>query len=242
MVVRAGALRVHAFGGTDGKGGGAGPAVVLCHGFGAPGDDLVGLGSSIPTARDVRWFFPEAPLEIDFGFGQTGRAWWPIDMMALQEAMLRGRRDALADATPDGMFEARDALGEALMSLEATHGLDPSRTIVGGFSQGSMVTTELTLFGARRYAGLVVLSGTLLCRDRWEAAARERLAAFPILMTHGRRDPILPFAWAEAMREVFERNQAALRWVAHGGAHEIPRLALEGLATFVNDVLSPDVG
>jgi phospholipase/carboxylesterase len=225
-------------GGIDGRGGGSGPAIVLCHGFGAPGDDLVGLASAFDLPPEVRWFFPEAPLELDLGFGQRGRAWWPIDMMALQEAMLRGQRDALADVTPPGMFEARDALAEALRSLEATHGLDPERTIVGGFSQGSMVTTELTLFGPRRYAGLVVLSGTLLCRDRWEPAASERADGLPVLMTHGRRDPILPFAWAEVLRATFEHAKAKLTWVAHAGGHEIPRPALQAFATFLGETLT----
>ena len=51
---------------------GEGPAVLLCHGFGAPGDDLAALARVVDAGPGVRWFFPEAPLALDWG----GRAWW----------------------------------------------------------------------------------------------------------------------------------------------------------------------
>ena len=235
--IEAGGLTVHVAGGADGLGGGDGPAIVLCHGFGAPGDDLVALSGALPVPPGTRWFFPEAPLTIDFGFGQTGRAWWPIDMMALQEAMLRGRRDALSTTTPDGLHEARRALAGCLEALGATHGIVRNSTLVGGFSQGSMLATELALSEGEPFAGLVVLSGTLLCRDRWEPMARAHAAGLHVLMTHGRRDPILPFAWAEDLRAVLAAAGADVTWVPHAGAHEIPRLALEGLAAFAKATL-----
>ena len=235
--IEAGGLTVHVAGGTDGLGGGDGPAVVLCHGFGAPGDDLVALADAIPVPRGTRWFFPEAPLTIDFGFGQTGRAWWPIDMMALQEAMLRGRRDALSTTTPDGLHEAREALARCLEALGRSHAIVRKTTLIGGFSQGSMLATELALSEGERFAGVVLLSGTLLCRDRWEPMARAHAAGLPVLMTHGRRDPILPFAWAEDLRGVLEAAGAQVTWVPHAGAHEIPRLALEGFAAFARTTL-----
>src|SRR5690349_5665654 len=87
-----GPLQVHRAGGSDRRGGGDGPAILLCHGFGAPGDDLVSLAQVIDTGAGVRWFFPEAPRTVDFGHGMTGRAWWLIDMMRRQELILRGRR------------------------------------------------------------------------------------------------------------------------------------------------------
>ena len=76
---------------------GDGPAILLCHGYGAPGDDLVPLGRVIDAGSGVRWFFPEAPLEVDLGFGRP-RAWWPIDMMRMQVSnshieIVNGKRD-----------------------------------------------------------------------------------------------------------------------------------------------------
>ena len=106
-VLKAGPLKVAASGGSDRNGGGDGPAVLLCHGYGAPGDDLVSLARAVDAGRDVRWFFPEAPLAIDLGYGMTGRAWWPIDMVRLQTMVMRGERASLMQETPDGLFAAR---------------------------------------------------------------------------------------------------------------------------------------
>src|SRR5580698_9241141 len=93
-------LRVTALGRGDG------PAILLCHGYGAPGNDLVPLGRVIDAGTGVRWFFPEAPIELPWG----GRAWWNLDLLRLQELALRGQRRLLAGETPDGLDDARAAL------------------------------------------------------------------------------------------------------------------------------------
>jgi phospholipase/carboxylesterase len=217
---------------TSGEGPPGGPAIVLCHGFGAPGDDLVPLARAVDAGRGVRWFFPEAPLEIDFGMGMTGRAWWPIDIERVSEMMMRGQRDALSRETPPGLFEARALLERTIDRLIERHGVVRSKLVVGGFSQGAMVATELSLFAAEPFAGLVVLSGTLLCRDRWSEAARAAAPGISALITHGRADPLLPFEGAEALRDVLAGAGAAVEWVPHGGAHEIPGAALDAFGRF----------
>src|SRR5690349_11153768 len=69
--------------------------VVLCHGFGAPGDDLVPLAPEIvrvapALAASTRFVFPAAPLSLgDMGHGEA-RAWWPIDFVELAHAARGG--------------------------------------------------------------------------------------------------------------------------------------------------------
>jgi phospholipase/carboxylesterase len=227
---------VWATGGEDRQGGGDGPAILLCHGFGAPGDDLVSLARVTPVDRGVRWFFPEALLEIDFGMGMKGRAWWPIDMMRLQEAMQRGEARLLAKETPEGLSRAREALTATLAELERTHGVRRERTILGGFSQGAMLATELALFSPDRpFAGLAILSGTLLSEERWAEAAKTAGPGIHAVMSHGRRDPILPFGGAEALLALLEGAGAHVRFVPHQGQHEIPEAALAGLVELARE-------
>ena len=57
-------LEVRAAGGDDGDGGGDGAAVVLLHGFGAPGDDLVSLAGQLDVPPGTRFFFPEGPISL----------------------------------------------------------------------------------------------------------------------------------------------------------------------------------
>ena len=230
-----GPLRVTATGGADREGGGDGPAIVLCHGYGAPGDDLVSLARVVDGGRELRWFFPEAPLELDLGMGMESRAWWHIDMIRLQEALMRGEARMLAEETPVGLAEARAALESCLDELSSKFGVARERLFLGGFSQGAMLSTELALHADRRFAGLVLMSGTLLSESRWRAAAANTGAQLDVLMSHGRADPLLPFQGAEALRALLEQAGAKVQWVPHGGAHEIPPAVLEGLGKFLRE-------
>jgi phospholipase/carboxylesterase len=231
-VFEAGPLRVRAAGGSDRDGGGPGPAIVLCHGYGAPGDDLCALHRVIDAGPGIRWLFPEAPLSLDVGMGMTGRAWWNIDLSRFEAAMRGGPQPDRTRELPEGMTAAAALLGQCMDALVGEHALDPSRTVIGGFSQGSMITTELTLFGGRDYAGLAILSGTLLCRDRWATAAATRLSAKKVLMTHGKSDPLLPFRDAEALRDVLTAAGADVTFVPFAGQHAIPARALDALGTY----------
>jgi phospholipase/carboxylesterase len=235
-----GPLRVRAAGGTDRRGGGDGPAILLCHGFGAPGDDLVSLARVIDAGPGVRWFFPEAPIELDVGYGMTGRAWWPIDLVRIQERAMRGEVALMRDETPDGLPEASAALEGCIEALVKDHGVARERLVVGGFSQGGMLATEVALAraaeaartGEAAYAGLVVLSGTLLSADRWREALRTGGPLLHVLQSHGRADPLLPFDAAEALRAMLEEAGAKVTWVPHNGQHEIPSGVMERLGAF----------
>lgn len=232
--IQAGPLGVWVTGGDDREGGGDGPAIVLCHGFGAPGDDLVSLARVIDAGRATRWFFPEAPLSLEMGFGPPGRAWWMIDMERIQELMMRGQLRDLAGETPDGLVEAREALEATLVELAKSHGITRARTILGGFSQGAMLSTEVQLHSDEPFAGLAVLSGALISEDRWRPAATLRAKNLHVVASHGRRDPILPFQSGEDLAKLLGDNGAEVKFIPHQGAHEIPPAALQGLADLVS--------
>jgi phospholipase/carboxylesterase len=210
-------------------GDGGGPAVLLCHGFGAPGDDLVGLAGAIDAGPAVRWFFPAAPLALPWG----GRAWWPIDFDRRATLTARGEAGVLRREVPEGLPAARVKLEETIAWLEREQGVRRDQLVLGGFSQGAMLTTDLALAADAPYAGLVVLSGTLICEELWIAAAGQRGSRQHVFMSHGRRDPLLPIADAEALRAILERSGAPVEWVEHDGQHEIPRAVMARLGAFL---------
>jgi phospholipase/carboxylesterase len=208
--------------------------VVLCHGFGAPGTDLVPLAPELlqinpALAERVQFVFPAAPLSLDeFGM-YGGRAWWMIDIERFQAAIERGDARILRNDLPAGLVEARQLLTSVVEELQAQTMLPLSRFLLGGFSQGSMLATDVTLRLPESTAGLCVLSGTLLCEEQWRPLAARR-AGLPVLQSHGTQDPILPFIAAEWLRDMLMESGLPVEFIPFRGMHTIPLEALERLA------------
>ena len=222
-----GPLTVRVVGEPDAKG----PVVVLLHGFGAPGTDLVPLAQALSLPDDVRWVFPAAPIEMSSPmFHMESRAWWLIDMIALEAALASGATRDLSMGTPEGLPEARAQLLETLAAIDAE--LSPTKLVLGGFSQGAMLSLDAALEGATPLAGLALLSGTLLDEARWAAAAPKR-AGLPTFISHGRQDPLLPFAASEAVQELLDAAGVPVEHIGFDGGHEIPPKVLMGLRAFL---------
>jgi phospholipase/carboxylesterase len=200
-------------------GDGDGLVCVLLHGFGAPGTDLVGLADYFRAPPGTRWVFPAAPIEMGGLYGE-GRAWWMIDLMRLERELMSGNPAARAAEVPDGLAEARAAVIALLDELRA-RGVPDDQVVLGGFSQGAMLSLDVALHTERAFAGLVLMSGTLIAQSEWtpRMAARRGLRVF---QSHGQRDPLLPFAVAEELRDLMRGAGLEVTWVPFRGQHEIP--------------------
>lgn len=231
-----GELSARMAGGSDREGGGDGPVVVLLHGFGAPGTDLVPLFRQIRVPPEVRFVFPQAPIPLGPG-PDPGRAWWMIDIERLQRAVVTGKYEDLVNETPPGIDEARAKLVSLLDALERDHGAPRSRVILGGFSQGAMLATDTTLRSPTPPAGLMVLSGSLIARSEWTRLLEQR-KGLPVLQSHGRADPILPFGVAELLRDEFRAAGCELEWIEFNGGHGIPNGVVDAMGRFVQRVFS----
>lgn len=226
---RFGGITVRLAGGDDREGGGDGPLVVLMHGFGAPGTDLVGLWRVLDVPKAVRFAFPEAPHEIA---GMPGaRAWWMLDLQRAERAMAAGPR-SYANEVPPGMEEATDAVVEMLDAMTSSLGVSMEELVVGGFSQGSMAACNAVFTRAVRPAGLVVLSGTPVNLSAWKAGMARR-AGLPVLQSHGEQDPLLSFRAAEELADAMRAASLRNEWIPFRGGHEIPMSVLEALGAFL---------
>ena len=204
--------------------------VVLSHGFGAPGDDLVGLApflldSSETVAATCRFVFPVAPIDLTPMGMPGGRAWWPINMAKLAEVNQTGDYDELTKLLPDGMLAASQQLSDALREMQTQYGLDDSTTVLGGFSQGAMLSTDVALRHGVVPKHLVLFSGTVLCSAEWQQFAAEH-AGCPVLQSHGRQDMVLPFPPAESLRDLLARNGFDVNFCPFNGPHTIPEPVL----------------
>ncbi|MEZ4651163.1 MAG: phospholipase [Candidatus Eisenbacteria bacterium] len=219
--------------------------VLLCHGYGAPGSDLVPIGEELiqaspEIAKEVVFLFPEAPLSLGGFPGFEQRAWWQIDIAALELALARGEARDRKGECPRELDDLRPRLVAILDRERPIEGEDAvlpmDRVIVGGFSQGAMLTTDYLLRSDTAPGGLALLSGTLLCEDAWRVAA-PRAKGTRILQSHGRMDPLLPFFAAEELRDLLSGAGAELRFVPFEGQHEIPLPVFVSLRDFVLDFL-----
>ena len=234
-VDKLGGLTVRLTGGVDGKGGGAGPLVVLLHGFGAPGDDLVALSEYLDAPAGTRFLFPEAPISIPMGFGDS-RAWWMIDMARVQADRAAGKSRDMSNEIPRGLPEARERTKTLLDDIHRKFGADPARTILGGFSQGAMLSCDALLRSTQPYAGLIQLSGTLVAKPEWGPLLAKR-KGLPLFQSHGTQDPILPYVMAERLRDEFLLAGLSVDWQPFRGGHEIPEPVLRKLGSFMLKIL-----
>ncbi len=214
--------------------------VLMCHGFGASGEDLVPLAPELVRLDPAglartRFVFPAAPLDLaQFGI-PGGRAWWPIDMMKLQRASQTGEFRDLRREVPSAMPQVRELLSETVDVLKKETGLGIDRFVLGGFSQGSMATTDLMLHLDTKPGGQIVFSGTLLCEDAWRSRAKG-LAGLRIMQSHGTMDNILPFSLAEELRDLFRDGGAEVDWVPFRNGHTIPGEAMRAAAKLIGAV------
>jgi phospholipase/carboxylesterase len=230
-----GGLNVRLTGGTDDHGGGTGPLVILLHGFGAPGDDLVPLADVLDAPAGTRWLFPEGPLSLDWGIGDS-RAWWIIDFARLQEDRAAGRFRDLAGEIPQGLALARERLQSFFKELSGKLPVDFRRTIIGGFSQGAMLTCDVVLHTDYPFAGLVQLSGNLLAESVWRPLASRR-KGLQVFQSHGIHDDILPHIGAERLRDLLTQAGLLVEWHSFQGGHEIPEVVIRKLGGFLRNVL-----
>jgi phospholipase/carboxylesterase len=202
--------------------------VILLHGWGASGSDLVPLAAEL-AAPGRLFVFPEAPLAGAWG----GRAWWHLDMVALEAARAGGRDRDLRATIPDGLPEARARILALLDEIERRTHLPPSALVLGGFSQGAMLAVDAGLAADPHPAALVALSGTLVSESTWTAALATARPPIPVFLSHGRLDPVLPFRLAEALHALISTSGHPVTWVPFQGGHEIPGDVLVELAAFL---------
>lgn len=209
--------------------------VVLLHGFGAPGEDLVGLAGEVAAPAGTTFVFPEAPLDLGaLGFPVFGdaRAWWMIDVGRWERAARSGDIAGVMNEVPVGLAEARRGLLTLVDALEAS-GTPTSRMVLGGFSQGSMVATDLVLRDPRTFGGLAILSGAPVAFEEWKTRMPER-RGLPVFQSHGSADPILPWRAGEALHRAFEAAGQELRFERFDGGHGIAPSVLHAFGAWLD--------
>ncbi len=202
--------------------------VVLFHGYGADAFDLSPLGEAISSKASPTWIFPNAPLTTEFG----GRAWFPIQLAALEKDWREKNFEERANTRPHGLDRAVAMATEQLDLLP----FPKSQIVLGGFSQGAMVATDLVLASNQTYAGLMILSGSLIDAPNWKTKAQE-LRDFIFLQSHGAEDPVLPVTLARELHQTLQDAGWFGELVEFRGGHEIPTKVIQKMGSYIDERL-----
>lgn len=201
--------------------------VILLHGYGAPGSDLVPLANEIQAPSGSMFLFPQGSLRLgleDPSMGE-GRAWWPIDLMRLQVAMMTRQYDMVAEQLAPGLSDAVDGITRFVTAAGDRYRVALDRIMLGGFSQGAILGLEVALRNRWSLGGLLLFSASLI-DDRGLADRARSLGQLSCVLSHGQLDPILPFSRAEQLHAGLLEAGWSVDWVPFVGGHGIPPEAL----------------
>ena len=197
------------------------PMVVLLHGFGANMRDLVGLCTAIGPEGYV-YIFPSGPLPVQIGLGMTGYAWTPPGDGSTSE---------------DGE-RAQEMLEGLLDEVIDRYTVEPGQVLMGGFSQGGMMTYRMGLPEPDIFGGLAVLSSRIPDTE----GLRVRLPAGrnqAIFISHGTRDTMIPLEDARESKRFLESEGYRPQYAEYEMAHEISQDVMGDLVPWIHRVLPP---
>lgn len=198
--------------------------VVFLHGYGADGNDLLGLADTLgPHLPEAAFYAPDAPEQCagnPFGF-----QWFPIPWMdgSTEEAVAASLETSSQD------------LNEFLDMVLEAEGLTADRLILFGFSQGTMMSLHVAPRRDAAVAGVAGFSGRLLGPEHLQDEIRSKP---PVLLLHGDQDDVVP---PESLPAAAEALQAAgvdvYAHIMKGTAHGIAPDGLSVALAFMRDRL-----
>jgi phospholipase/carboxylesterase len=177
---------------------------VLHHGRGADEVDLLGLADVLDPERHLHVVTPRGPLTLP---GWPGHHWYTVPRVGYPD--------------PDTFWAAFAALAEFHDQLWERTGVAPERTVLGGFSMGSVMSYSLGLAASRPApAGILAFSGFVPTVEGWEPALADR-QALRVFIAHGRHDPIMDVEFARRARELLEAGRLPVEYHESDAAHHI---------------------
>jgi phospholipase/carboxylesterase len=195
---------------------------VLHHGRGTDERDLLGLADLLDPRGRLQVVTPRAPLVLE---GSPGYHWYLVPRV--------GHPD------PATFEAAREALAELHDGLWAETGVEPARTVLGGFSMGAVMSYAMALSAARpAVAGILAFSGFVPTVEGWAPQFGDRLGTRAFI-AHGRNDPVIGIEFAERARQLLETGGLAVEHHESELGHQIEPAHLTAARSWLEETLPP---
>ena len=194
--------------------------LVLHHGRGADEHDLLGLADVLDPERRLHVITPGGPLRIP---GWPGRHWYAVPRVGYPD--------------PETFAAAYRALSEFHDAAWERTGTTPERTILGGFSMGSVMSYALGLGPDRPApAGILAFSGFIPTVEGWQPSLADRTGTRAFI-AHGRRDPVMDVEFGRTARELLEAGGLDVSYHESDAAHQIDPAHLPAATDWVRETL-----
>ena len=194
--------------------------LVLFHGRGVDEHDLFPLLDELDPERRLLGIAPRGPLSLPPG----GRHWYVIQRVGYPE--------------PRTFAESLARIGKLLDGIADRYGVPVERTVLGGFSQGTVMSYAAGLGRGRpRPAGIMALSGFIPTVDGFEVDLDSR-AGLPVAIAHGTRDPIISVDFARTARRRLVEGGAEVLYRESPVPHTIDPRVMPELRTLLEDAIA----
>jgi len=189
--------------------------LVLMHGVGSNEQDLFGLAPAVPPQFHV------LSLRAPNTLGRGSYAWFEFGIKATGERVI----DEVQEA------QARAQVGQVVHAASAQLGIPASRVVVGGFSQGGIMSLTLLLTQPALLQAALVWHSRLLPQALPMAAPPAALEGKQLWVSHGVQDPVIPLASAHGIRDHVAKLPVGMTYREYPGVHEIrPQELQESMA------------
>ena len=196
--------------------------LVLHHGRGSDEQDLIGLAPVLDPDERLHVVAPRAPLRLP---GSPGYHWYLVPRVGYPD--------------PDTFHASYRDLAAFHDDLWERTGIRPERTVLGGFSMGTVMSYALGLGGDRPApAGILALSGFIPTVEGWEPSLDDRDTR--ILIAHGRNDPVIPVTFARRAHEILEAAGFDVDYGESDAAHNVDPGDIPRIVAWLGDTLRND--
>lgn len=195
--------------------------VVLAHGYGSNGDDLISLGKNWQSLLPDTIFV--APNALEKSPHPGGYQWFPINSFSKEERI-------------EGTYKAAPILEDFIDQCLKKYGVPPDKLALVGFSQGTMLSLHIGLRRKQQIAGILGFSGALAAPEKMIAEMKTRP---PVLLIHGAMDNVIPFpAIFEAVGALEAAGIKVEKHISQNTAHGIAQDGIEKGGAFLTQVLA----
>jgi phospholipase/carboxylesterase len=197
-------------------------ALILNHGRATDERDLYPLLDELDPERRLVGVTPGAPLT---GIPPGGRHWYVVPRVGYPD--------------PDTFASSFEALTSFLDGFLAQRGVSWEQTVLGGFSMGAVMSYAVGLGEGRPSpAAILAFSGFIPTVEGWRADLKGR-EGLPVMVHHGRHDPIIDIEFGRRARELLEAGGLGVDYVETDAGHSLPREVVDRAAALVGSAVEP---